>query len=77
MAQTPTQRLAASVRAEIARADKSGREVALALGWSPSSFSRRVNGRQDFTVPELMAIAGLLDIPLERFLRDTALADTA
>jgi transcriptional regulator with XRE-family HTH domain len=59
-----SQHTAASVRAEIARAGRTARSVALALGWSTSTMSRRLSGETEFTVSELATLATLLGVPI-------------
>lgn len=60
--------VAAQVRAEVARAQVSGRRIALALGVEPSYISRRMTGHTPFTVDELVAISGVLEIPVTALL---------
>ena len=62
-----TQSIAAEVRAELARHQRRGPEVARALDCSPSTISRKLNGRVPFTVAELVTIANLLGIDAGRF----------
>jgi transcriptional regulator with XRE-family HTH domain len=59
-----TQRVAANVRAEAARQQRSGVNLAKALGWSQAATSRRLSGHVPFDVNELEAIASLLAVPL-------------
>lgn len=69
MAQLTTVRVADNVRAELARAGKSGRQAALDLGYSShSKFARRLSGSHPFTIDELMALAAYLHVPLVAFL---------
>ena len=61
---TTSQRVAANVRAEIARSNRSGANVASALGRSQHWISRRLAGQVAFDTDELAAIAGELGVPL-------------
>jgi transcriptional regulator with XRE-family HTH domain len=60
-------RVAAEVRASLARANVSGRQAAMQLGWKQQYISRRLNGTVPFDVVDLYALAELLDIPVEGF----------
>lgn len=64
--------VAANVRAELARKRISQTEVAARLGVSRQNVAQRLSGRVDFRVGELVAIAGLLDIPVAALLVDAA-----
>lgn len=64
MAQTTTERLAANLRAELARRKISGRQLSVALDWKPSNTSRRLSGRQPLSVDELTQVAAYLEVPL-------------
>lgn len=68
MAQTTTERTAANVRAELARARISIRSAARTLDWSPNTLSRRLRGETPLTVDELLALAALLGVPLSTLL---------
>jgi transcriptional regulator with XRE-family HTH domain len=61
-------RVAAEVRAELARADLNGSQAAARLGWKQQYISRRLSGTVPFDVAELYEIAEMLDVPVERFL---------
>jgi transcriptional regulator with XRE-family HTH domain len=68
MIQTADQRMqlvAERVRVELARRALTGASVARALGMTQRAFSRRYRGEVAFSVPELIAVAELLDLPLE------------
>lgn len=67
MPETATDPIAASVRAELARVNKSGRQLAVELGWHYPHFMRRLTGSVDFSAAELGRIAAHLDIPIARF----------
>lgn len=64
MEQTTTARVAANVRAEVARRGMSARKLALALDVPASTLSRRLNGTVPFDVDELAAVAAVLAVPL-------------
>jgi transcriptional regulator with XRE-family HTH domain len=72
MAQTPTERTAANVRAEIARRSLTGRRVARDLGWSTSSLHRRLNGTQPFDIAELARLADYLGVSITALIGETA-----
>ena len=61
-------RVAAEVRAEIARQQKSKASVAQAAGISPDSLRRRLDGVYPFYVEEIDAICFFLGIPLGEFM---------
>lgn len=50
------------IRAEIARQGRRLNDVAEAVGLSESQMSRRMSGRQDFTLAEVLAIAEALAV---------------
>jgi len=62
-----TQAVAGEVRAHIARKRRSGRSVALELGWTQPYMSRRLNGIVPFDVEDLAAIADVLGVPVVAF----------
>jgi transcriptional regulator with XRE-family HTH domain len=64
--------VAANVRAELARRRISQTTVAQRLGVSRQNVAQRLNGRVDFRVSELVAIAALLDVPVTALLTETA-----
>jgi transcriptional regulator with XRE-family HTH domain len=64
VARTAINSTAGSVRAELARRGITGRELAAALGRSERTVRRRLSGDLPFTVDELTAVAGFLDIPV-------------
>lgn len=59
---TPAQRVAAEVRAEMARQNKSQHDLTEALGRRRMYFSRRLNGDVAFGIDELYQIAGWLGV---------------
>lgn len=62
--ETYATRVAASVRAEMARRDVTQARLAEALGMTQPAISRRVSGQLPFDVDELHRIARFLDIPV-------------
>lgn len=56
--------MADTVRAEMARRRLSQRQVADAAGIPQPTLSRRLLGRSPFTVPELLTLAVVLDVPV-------------
>lgn len=68
-------KIAAEVRAEIARQNKPTREIAEAIGVrTRQSMSMRLKGEKPFTVEELMRLAEVLGVPIEQFLPTSASA---
>lgn len=61
---TYTERVAASVRAEMARKQITQTQVAESLGLAQSAVSRRLNGHTEFTGDELGRVAELLGVPV-------------
>lgn len=61
-------RIAAEVRAELARQGISQQVLADRLGWTQMRVSRRITTTVPFTVIELVAIAAALGVPLAQFL---------
>lgn len=77
---TASQRIASTVRAELARRRISQTTVGERLGISQAAVSRRLSGQQPLDVNELTALAGLLDMPVSALIEDAApprLASTA
>jgi transcriptional regulator with XRE-family HTH domain len=68
MDQSPAERTAGAVRAELARRRISGRKMAESLGWSPTTTARRLSGSSPFDIDELVAVADFLGIPLTALL---------
>src|SRR5258708_26773856 len=64
---TPHLRVAAEVRAHLARQRLSGRQAAFALGWKQPYIARRLSGEIPFDVNDLAAIASLLSLPVSEF----------
>lgn len=59
--------VAAEVRASLARNRRSGRSVALQLGWNQNYIWRRLTGDTPFSIEDLAAIAEVLDVPVATF----------
>jgi transcriptional regulator with XRE-family HTH domain len=60
---SPRERVADTVRAELARRRVSQAQLSAALGVSQPAISRRLTGAVPFTVDELHAVAALLGLP--------------
>ncbi len=54
------EQVAEEIRVQLARRRVSGRKLARELGWTAPYLSRRMNGRQSFTVEDLDAISRFL-----------------
>lgn len=67
MEQTPTERTASVVRAEVARHKVRTQELADILRISRTTVWRRLNGEYPFDVAELAAIADRLGVPVGTF----------
>lgn len=59
--------VAAAVRAELARAGISGRQIARDLEWGQGPTARRLSGEVQFRVDELAKIAAYLGVPISLF----------
>jgi transcriptional regulator with XRE-family HTH domain len=68
MTTTPTHQLARNVRGEMARKGFTQARVGAALGVTQSSVSARLRGKASFSIDELVTLAHLLDVPLDRLL---------
>lgn len=69
--------IAAEVRAEMARQNKSLRDLADALNLSHQSLAVRVRGDVAFRSDELVLLASALGVPVGEFVRVPAAADAA
>ncbi|SNY28873.1 helix-turn-helix domain-containing protein [Paractinoplanes atraurantiacus] len=69
--------IAAEVRAEMARQNKSLRDLADVVGLSHQSLALRVRGDIAFRSDELVLLATALHVPVEQFVRLSAAADAA
>jgi transcriptional regulator with XRE-family HTH domain len=68
----PETSIADAVRAAMALRRVDQAEIGKVLGKSQSSISDRLNGKTEFRVSELRAIAIRLDVPLEQLLAPAA-----
>lgn len=69
---TATDRVAANVRAEMARRSRKQSEFAKSLGLSQAALYRRLSGQIAFNVSELERIATELGIPLASLIGEAA-----
>jgi len=69
-------RIAAEVRAEMARKSKTQRDMAALLNIDQPSVSLRLRGERSFRAEELVAIAEWLGVPVGRFMPDAAATTT-
>jgi len=68
MASTYSQRVAAEVRAEMARQRRTQTDIGAAIGWSQQFLSRRLTGEQPFGIDEIEALAAELGVPLAKLM---------
>lgn len=61
---TTDERVAANVRAELARAGENQSSLAPKVGLSQQALSRRLSARVSFTVAELSRVATQLGVPI-------------
>ena len=66
--QSLTHRVAAEVRAEVARQNVTQDYLAQILGVAQPNVSRRLTGKQPFDTDELDKLAAAFGIPVDRFL---------
>lgn len=66
MTTTPTATAGANVRAEMGRKGISQAVLASGLGMSQTAISKRLRGETPFDINELVRIAAVLDVPLDR-----------
>ena len=57
-----------AVRAELARKRRTRAGLAKALEMTPYTLGRRLNGSVPFTIPEVVAVAVWLGVPLSTFI---------
>lgn len=57
--------VAANVRAELGRADRTQDDLAKQLGWTPAFLNRRIKGHVAFSIDEVTMIASALHVPLD------------
>jgi transcriptional regulator with XRE-family HTH domain len=62
----------AEVRAELARQRRTQAELATALGITPATAARRLDGTSPFNLIELATVANWLDVPIRQFRVDSA-----
>lgn len=74
---TLTERVAGAVRAEMARAQMTQRELAAVIGVQQPNVSLRLQGKHPFSTVELDKIAEALGLPVERFVVDASAAGAA
>jgi transcriptional regulator with XRE-family HTH domain len=60
-------RIAAEVRAEMARQNRTQRALALAIGIDQASAGVRLQGKRPFKAEELVAVAAWLGVPIGQF----------
>lgn len=61
--------VAAAIRVELARTGMDQGVLARSLGWTPSSFSRRMTGQYPFTTEDIEKIAQQLGLELDQLMR--------
>lgn len=64
--------IAAEVRAELARQQKTQREVGALLNLPQASIALRLNGTTPFRAEELVVLAAALGVPVDGFMRAAA-----
>ena len=69
---TLSELVAAEVRAEMARRNRRGIDLAEHLDISGAALSAKLNGRTPFTLNELQRVADWLDVPLVVLLGERA-----
>lgn len=74
MRQTPAEHVAGAVRAELARRQITGRQMARELGWSFTTTARRLNGSSPLDIDELAAVASFLGVSISDLLPQQATA---
>lgn len=62
-----SERVAAEIRAEMARQRRSGNSLSSQLGWSHMYLSRRLSGRSSLRLDDVEAIAAVLGVPVTAF----------
>jgi transcriptional regulator with XRE-family HTH domain len=61
------QTVIAEIRANLGRRGLSARQAAFKLGWTEYYMSRRMTGKLSFTLDDLEALAGVLDVEVSDF----------
>lgn len=72
--QATTPKIAANIRAELGRQNKTRAALAREMGVTEMWLSRRVNAQTPFTVDDLATIAAALDVPMADLLPTEASA---
>lgn len=72
--QATTPKIAANIRAELGRQNKTRAALAREMGVTEMWLSRRVNAQTPFTVDDLATIAAALDVTLADLLPEAASA---
>lgn len=70
MPNTARDAIAAEVRAELARQNKTQRDVAEAIDMAQPVVSLRLQGKRSWRAEELARLAEWLDVPVSRFIPD-------
>lgn len=65
---TDRERIAAEVRAELARQNKTQRQVAELVGMTQQALQVRLAGTRSFRAEEITLLAEKLGVPVDRFL---------
>lgn len=73
----PDPQVAASVRAELARANRTQQTLAAHLHLSQPAVSRRLSGEVSFSIDELVSIAEYLSVEVSLFVPQTRAAELA
>lgn len=66
-----------ALRAEMARAGVDQKQIAEALGYSPSQVTKRMRGEIPWRVTELQAIAIYLKVPVTALIDEPTTADSS
>lgn len=74
---SPTEIVAANIRAEAARQRKSQNDLAVALGTTQQAISARFNAKTPFTIEQVTRAAEFLGIPAAVLFGDALLERTA
>ena len=75
MSNTPSARVGANVRAEMARRGITQTQLAGQIGKTQAQLSKRLAGQIPFDVNELTAVAGALGVPLTDLMAEAAIVD--
>lgn len=69
--------VAAEIRAELARQQRSVKWLSAQTGISPSSLSRKINGSRALSIDEAVSIARALEVTLDQLISTTIPAPAA